>query len=114
MTLRELEKLRQAYRGFKWSLKSRIHEKFNGICQSCSRRGVLKRVNGKYLQTYERGMRSWRGKLVPFEVHHIVPLSAGGTNDENNLTLLCRPCHRTEDVRRRRSVAESDNQRIGA
>lgn len=27
------------------------------------------------------------------EVHHIVPLSAGGTHDESNLMALCKPCH---------------------
>lgn len=34
------------------------------------------------------------GKCVPVdEVHHIVPLSRGGTNDESNLMSLCRSCH---------------------
>jgi hypothetical protein len=27
------------------------------------------------------------------EVHHIIPLSEGGTNDESNLMSLCRSCH---------------------
>ena len=27
------------------------------------------------------------------EVHHIVPLSAGGTHDESNLMALCKSCH---------------------
>lgn len=27
------------------------------------------------------------------EVHHINPLSHGGTNDESNLMSLCTPCH---------------------
>ena len=27
------------------------------------------------------------------EVHHIVPLSEGGTHDESNLMSLCRSCH---------------------
>lgn len=27
------------------------------------------------------------------EVHHIQPLSAGGTNDERNLMPLCKSCH---------------------
>ena len=27
------------------------------------------------------------------EVHHIVPLSKGGVNDENNYIILCRKCH---------------------
>jgi 5-methylcytosine-specific restriction protein A len=27
------------------------------------------------------------------EVHHIRPLSRGGTHDEDNLMALCKPCH---------------------
>ena len=27
------------------------------------------------------------------EVHHILPLSRGGTNDEDNLMSLCKSCH---------------------
>ncbi|WP_420838364.1 HNH endonuclease [Allobaculum mucilyticum] len=27
------------------------------------------------------------------QVHHIVPLSQGGTHDENNLMSLCKSCH---------------------
>ena len=27
------------------------------------------------------------------EVHHILPLSRGGTHDEGNLMPLCKPCH---------------------
>jgi len=34
------------------------------------------------------------GKLTPAsEVHHIKPLSQGGTNAEGNLMSLCKPCH---------------------
>lgn len=34
------------------------------------------------------------GRCTPMEeVHHIVPLSKGGTNDESNLMSLCRSCH---------------------
>lgn len=35
-----------------------------------------------------------QGKFVPVEeVHHIKPLSQGGTNDEYNLMSLCQSCH---------------------
>ena len=35
-----------------------------------------------------------QGRYVAVEeVHHIVPLSEGGTNDESNLMSLCRSCH---------------------
>ena len=34
------------------------------------------------------------GRLTPTqEVHHILPLSDGGTNDERNLMALCKECH---------------------
>ena len=32
-------------------------------------------------------------KKKRFAIDHILPLSAGGTNDENNLQALCKPCH---------------------
>jgi len=35
-----------------------------------------------------------RGIATPAsEVHHILPLSRGGTHDEDNLMALCKPCH---------------------
>ena len=34
------------------------------------------------------------GRTTPAsEVHHILPLSRGGTHDEDNLMALCKPCH---------------------
>jgi hypothetical protein len=32
--------------------------------------------------------------VAPLEVHHIVPLYRGGTNDAENLAALCKPCHK--------------------
>lgn len=33
-------------------------------------------------------------KIVPAsEVHHIVPIARGGTDDESNLEALCKSCH---------------------
>ena len=35
-----------------------------------------------------------QGKLTPTEeVHHILPLSKGGTHAESNLMALCKSCH---------------------
>ena len=31
------------------------------------------------------------------EVHHIVPISAGGTHSSGNLMCLCRACHKKMD-----------------
>lgn len=34
------------------------------------------------------------GRYTPTEeIHHIVPLSKGGTHDRNNLIALCKSCH---------------------
>ena len=42
------------------------------LCEDCYANGVLKEAE---------------------EVHHIVPLSDGGTHDRRNLVALCRSCH---------------------
>ena len=34
-------------------------------------------------------------KVDNFEIHHVKPVAEGGTNARENLTLLCRPCHRS-------------------
>lgn len=34
------------------------------------------------------------GRMTPMdEVHHIVPVSRGGTHEDSNLMSLCRSCH---------------------
>ena len=32
-------------------------------------------------------------KVTNFEIDHIIPLGNGGTNDADNLQVLCKPCH---------------------
>ena len=35
-----------------------------------------------------------KGKYTPMEeVHHIIPVNRGGSNDDSNLMSLCRSCH---------------------
>ena len=35
-----------------------------------------------------------KGKYTPMEeVHHIIPVNCGGSNDDSNLMSLCRSCH---------------------
>lgn len=46
--------------------------KLNPLCEQCKK-------NGKLTQAQE--------------VHHILPLSQGGSNKEENLMALCKPCH---------------------
>ena len=36
-------------------------------------------------------------------IYHIIPLGSGGTNDEDNLQILCKECHFTK------TKAEQDN-----
>jgi 5-methylcytosine-specific restriction protein A len=36
-----------------------------------------------------------KGRVVAAEeIHHIVPLNKGGTNERSNLMPICRECHR--------------------
>lgn len=51
------------------SLRARIHERDNYQCQYCGD---------------ENG---------PFEIDHIHPVSRGGTDEEDNLCLACKPCN---------------------
>lgn len=54
-----------------WGMRRRhIASSYNYACQRCGRKG-------------------WLG----FHIHHVQPLSKGGTNNLNNLTYLCRYCH---------------------
>ena len=36
-----------------------------------------------------------------YEVDHVIPLAAGGSNDESNLRALCRRCHGLKTFRER-------------
>ena len=53
------------------------------------------RIRSRYVKTHplcEQCLAD--GRLTPVEeVHHIVPLSKGGTHNESNLMSLCRSCH---------------------
>lgn len=58
--------------GSKWrKLRARFLSE-NPLCEQC-------RLNGKY--------------TIATEVHHIKPLSDGGTNEVQNLMPLCKSCH---------------------
>ena len=53
----------------------RIRDRFitaHPLCEECRKRGVITPAQ---------------------EVHHIKPLSQGGTHAESNLMALCTPCH---------------------
>ena len=54
-----------------------------------------KRIRDKYVSQHPFCERCFeKGRLVPVdEVHHIKPLSEGGTHDQGNLIALCKSCH---------------------
>jgi 5-methylcytosine-specific restriction protein A len=54
-----------------------------------------KRIRDRYIKAHPLCERCAKDmKITPAEeVHHIKPLSHGGTNDEHNLMSLCKSCH---------------------
>ena len=54
-----------------------------------------KRVRDRYVRKHplcERCLKE--GRMTPVEeVHHILPVNRGGTNDESNLMSVCKSCH---------------------
>ena len=54
-----------------------------------------KRIRDRFISTHPLCEKcKEQGRLTPAEeVHHILPLSCGGTNDEENLMSLCKSCH---------------------
>lgn len=60
-----------------------------------------KKIRNKYIKNNplcEQCLK--KGRLTPAqEVHHIKPLSKGGTHDEKNLMALCSCCHSTITAR---------------
>ena len=54
-----------------------------------------KRIRDRYVTKHplcEQCLKEGRYKKTE-EVHHILPLSRGGTHDETNLMALCKSCH---------------------
>ena len=56
-----------------------------------------KRIRDRYINEHPLCERCQKeGKLTPAEeVHHVVPLSRGGTHTADNLMALCTSCHST-------------------
>ncbi|HAA8671009.1 TPA_asm: HNH endonuclease [Listeria monocytogenes] len=54
-----------------------------------------KRIRDRYVQEHPLcEMCKADGRLTPTdEVHHILPVSQGGTHDRSNLMSLCKSCH---------------------
>lgn len=65
-----------------WTMVRRLTlERDEFSCRVC---GMRARVRWK----------RWRLEPIDLEVHHIIPLSDGGTHHMWNLVTLCEPCHK--------------------
>lgn len=74
---------RRGYRDPEYAaLRQRVIERQRGRCAVCGR------------QCAELAGGRWRTGRLGGQVHHSVPLSRGGTNDDGNAVLLCEECHR--------------------
>jgi 5-methylcytosine-specific restriction protein A len=58
--------------GYTWRKIRQAYVQAHPLCEECLKKGILTPVQ---------------------EVHHIVPLGEGGTNDFSNLMSLCKSCH---------------------
>jgi 5-methylcytosine-specific restriction endonuclease McrA len=67
-----------------------------------NRRAKLKGLSGSHtIEDIRALLESQKGRCVycrcdirkSFQVDHIVPVSAGGSNDRSNLQLVCQPCN---------------------
>lgn len=77
-------------------LESKRYEKYDRSPDTKRRYGrAWKRIRDKFVETHPFCEECYkRGVLTPTEeVHHILPLSRGGTHDRNNLMALCKSCH---------------------
>lgn len=65
--------------GHRWrQIRQRILARDCGMCCLCTTRGLLELAE---------------------EVDHIVPVWDGGTDEDENLQSLCKPCHRAKTAR---------------
>jgi len=61
--------------------------KNNCACPLCGKKG----------ETINNEPRTARiNGYIPFHIHHVIPLSKGGTDEENNLRVVCRSCNLSE------------------
>jgi 5-methylcytosine-specific restriction protein A len=76
--------------------EARRYEKYQRDPETRRRYGrAWKRIRDRYIKAHPLCEECKRnGKLTPSEeVHHIIPLSEGGTNKQKNLMALCKSCH---------------------
>ena len=76
-------------------VKVRIFERYNGRCCICTRK-----IGGNLRSAYD----------------HVVALSGGGSNSENNIQLLCSECHKQKtrsDVAVKSKIARVRKRHLG-
>jgi hypothetical protein len=56
------------------------------------RKELINRKNKGMYNDYKKCGKC--GSTENLELHHMIPMSLGGTNDENNLIWLCNKCHK--------------------
>jgi 5-methylcytosine-specific restriction protein A len=67
--------------GTEWEHKrKRILARDEGLCVPCRKEGII---------------------TLAREVDHIVAKARGGSDDDDNLQSICRPCHKTKTARER-------------
>lgn len=77
-------------------VKMRVWDRAKGICAKCGAVPIL----GIHAREYD----------------HAIPIVLGGENRENNLQLLCRPCHQAKtklDVKLKAKVARVRKNHLG-
>lgn len=68
--------------GSDWeATRQRIFARDNGLCQECLRAGVVTPVGDKPYSAW---------------CDHVVPKAEGGSDGDDNLQTLCRPCHQAK------------------
>ncbi len=76
--------------------EARRYEKFDRDPATRRRYGrAWKRIRDRYIAAHPLCEQCQKeGRITPAqEIHHILPLSHGGTHSEDNLMALCTPCH---------------------
>ena len=98
-------------KGSKWRAKqfSDLCKMHGPYCQKCDQaHKIVWRAAGVYVTNFIEEHRYT--KVNPcsiLEVDHKIPLSDGGTNDIDNLWLLCRDCHKKKTIAERTAVSRS-------
>ena len=61
-----------------------------------------KRIRDRYIAAHPLCEECKKNEKITLaqEVHHIIPLSKGGTHEESNLMSLCTSCHSTITARK--------------